>query len=394
VADIAEPGARFLDYDEGVLSELAKIYGGGSGLSAVLESLLRPPRRYYFRVNVLKHNPGELLDEMRASGLEVYRDEVFEEALWLPVRGPARLRDPGCRVVVDKRTAESVMMGAHVYAPGVVKLEDCAAPGREVLVVSEHGFPVALGRIAEGARQALRAGRGLVVENVEPLYRVPSLRGTVWWRRGEIYEQSISSMTVARFLSPRPGSFVVDMCAAPGGKTSHVYELIGGRGRVIAVDHSKSKIRRLREEMRRLGHNVEALLLDARRLPAVLGEGKADYVILDPPCSSLGVIPKVYDRKRMRDIEVVARYQRQLLRAGLRLLKPGGVLVYSTCTMTVTENEENITYAVERLSARPLRPPLHRWSFGLGPYGWAARRVHPSVHGATGYFIALLTRVS
>ncbi len=382
---------RLLDYDEGVVSELRRVYG--PALPAALSSLLEPPRRYYFRVNVLRVEPGQLLDEMREEGYEVYMDEVFEEALWIPVRGPAVLRDPGCRVVVDKRAAESVMLGAHVYAPGVVRVEDCARPGGEVLVVAENGRPVALGVVAQGFREALRAGRGLVVETVEPLYRVPSLRSTRWWRAGLIYEQSVSSMTVARVLAARPGSTVVDMCAAHGGKTGHIYELLGGRGRVIAIDHSRRKVERLREEMRRLGHSVEVLQMDARRAPDVLGEGVADYVILDPPCSSLGVIPKVFDRKRLSDVVNSARYQRGFIRAAWRLLRPGGVMVYSTCTMTVAENEENVGYAVG-LGFRVTGQWPRRWSRGLGPYGWALQRVHPHVHGATGYFVARLLKPS
>jgi 16S rRNA (cytosine967-C5)-methyltransferase len=378
-------------YDERLLADLRRVYGRW-GLPVLLESLSRPPVRYYFRVNRLRVEPGVLLDEMRDAGYEVYMDELWEEALWLPVRGPFPVRDLGCHIVVDKRTAESVMVGANVYAPGVVRVEDCARPGREVTVVAENGVAVAEAVVAEGAPLSLRAGRGLVAETIRPRYRVPSLRDTPWRRRGLIYEQSISSMTVGRVLSPRPGSVVVDMCAAPGGKTGHVYELAGGRVRVIAVDHSSRKVERLREEMRRLGHHVEVLRLDARRLPEVLGEAAADYVVLDPPCSSLGVIPKVGNRKTWRDVEIVARYQRSFLRAAARLLRPGGILVYSTCTMTVAENEANIRYAVEELGLVPEQVWPRRWSLGLGAYGWAAQRVHPSVHGATGYFVARLRR--
>ena len=379
-------------YDRGLLEELERVYGP-QGLPALLESLMLPPARYYFRVNVLRVDPGVLLDEMRREGLRVYMDELLQEALWLPVEGPRRLRDPGCRVIVDKRAAESVMMGAHVYAPGVVRIEECVAPGQEVLVVSENGVPVAVGVAASMLRDALRARRGLVVEVIEPLYRVPSLRETRWSREGMIYEQGLPSMHVAHVLAPEPGSVIVDMCAAPGGKTSHVYELVRGRARVIAVDHSRRKTERLRAELERLGHSsVEVIQADSRHLGRRLGEGVADYVILDPPCSSLGVIPKIRDRKTLREVEISAKYQRQFLRAAYRLLRPGGVLVYSTCTMTMRENEGNIRYAVEKLGFRLEEAWPRRFSRGLGDYGTPAIRVHPSIHRATGYFIARLRK--
>ncbi len=238
----------------------------------------------------------------------------------------------------------------------------------------------------------MKAGKGLVVKNVKPLYHVPSLRNTKWYIEGYIYEQSISSMMVAHALSPEPNTVIVDMCAAPGGKASHVYELAAGSVRVIALDHSRSKIARMRSEFKRLGHRIESLRMDSRYADRELGEGFADYVILDPPCSSLGVIPKVYDKKTYSDIINFAKYQRQFIRSAYRLLKPGGVLVYSTCTITLLENEENIAYAVEKLgfSLEDVEPK--RWSRGIGPYGYYVQRVHPHVHGATGYFIAKLVK--
>ncbi len=389
--DIHVDVGRVLLYDNELLDELRRVYG--HSLHVLLTALTAPPRRYYFRVNVLRREPGVVLDEMRAEGYRVYMDEHWGEALWLPVVGPQRIQLHDCMIVVDKRAAESVMMGANLYAPGVVKVENCVAPGREVNIVSENGVVVAEAVAAEGFQEALRRGRGLIARTVRPLYSVPSLRETRWHREGVIYEQSVSSMTVGRVLGAEPGSVVVDMCAAPGGKTGHIYELMGGRGRVIAVDHSRSKTRRLREEMERLGHRgVEIILADARRLPEILGEGVVDYVVLDPPCSSIGVIPKIYDKKSIEDIEKLARYQRSFLRAAARLLKPGGVLVYSTCTVTVSENEANIEYAVKRLGFTVEDAWPRRWSRGLGGYGAAAQRVHPHVHGSTGYFVARLRR--
>ncbi|ABM80572.1 PUA domain-containing protein [Hyperthermus butylicus] len=380
-----------LDYDAGLLRELRRVYGGA--LSAALQAILEPPARYYVRVNVLRADPGTVLDEMRAQGLEVYADEELPEALWLPVRGPVEPRDTGCRLVVDKRAAESIMLGANVYAPGVVALDEaCANPGAEVTVVSENGVPVANAVLAEDYRRAMEEGRGLVAVNVRPRYRVPSLRDTVWWRRGVIYEQSLPSMYASRILDPEPGAVIVDMCAAPGGKTSHIYELVRGEARIIAVDHSARKTERMRMELGRLGHTrIEVIRADSRYLDRILGSGVADYVLLDPPCTSLGVIPKIYDRKTLRDVANTAEYQRQFLRAAAKLLKPGGVLVYSTCTMTLMENEENTQYAIEKLGLNPEEPQYHRFSRGLNQ-AWYAQRSHPHVHRTTGYYIARLRK--
>ncbi len=123
--DIAK--GRVIEYDRELIEELEAVYGGSVGVA--LSYLTKPPKRYYFRVNVLRISPGDLLDEMRSLRYEVYVDEMFSEALWFPVRGPQKLSEEKCRVIVDKRTAESVMLGANVYAPGVIRFVDCTRPG-------------------------------------------------------------------------------------------------------------------------------------------------------------------------------------------------------------------------------------------------------------------------
>jgi 16S rRNA (cytosine967-C5)-methyltransferase len=383
-----------IDYDEPLLRELERVFG--AEVEAFLESLLKPPARYYVRVNTLKADPGEVLDELRSLGWRAYTDEELEEAIWMPVEGPERLDDAGCHVIVDKYAAESVMLGAHVYAPGVVRVdESCAREGAEVSVYSENGVHVANGLLVRGFREALERGHGLVVEVVRPLYRLPSLRSTRLYREGLIYEQSLPSMMVARILSPEPGAVIVDMCAAPGGKTGHVYELVRGKARVVAVDHSSRKVAKLRMELRRLGHvGVEVLKADSRYLDLELGKGAADFVVLDPPCSSIGVVPKVYDRKRYSDVVSAASYQRQFLRAAYELLKPGGVLVYSTCTVTLLENEENVAYAVEKLGFRQEDAVPLRGGRGVPPYGLLSQRFSPHMHSMPGYFIARLRKPS
>ncbi len=374
------------EYDEGLLNELREIYN--DSISDVLESLTRPPPRYYVRVNVLRVSPDVVLDMLRGEGYSVYRDEYLSEALWFPVEGPNGLpEDVDCRVFVDKRTAESILLGANLYAPGVVEAEPCARQrGREVQIVfSGTELPVAVGVVEDPT--SLERGRGLYARIVVSRFRAPSLRDTRYYREGLIYEQSWSSMLVTHVLDPRPGEVVIDMCAAPGGKTSHIYEYSGGRARILAYDHSRTKIEKMRSELNRLGHkDIVVERLDSRNLDMVLGRNVADKILLDPPCSSLGVRPKVYDHKTYKMVQDVARYQRQFIRTAWNLLKPCGVLVYSTCTLTIAENEENIRYAT-KLGFIVGQLAMPRTSQGLVQ---GTLRVHPHIHETTGYYIALL----
>jgi len=384
---------NLLSYDEGVIKELRRVYS--CSIETILQSLTQPPNRYYVRVNILRVDSSWLAERLREIGFEVYVDEFIDEALWFPVEGPQELDLDGidCRIVVDKFTAESVYIGANVYAPGVIDVKGSCKEGQRAVVVAPNNIAVAVGKLADDFENKLRVGRGLVVRVETSIYRVPSLRDTPYYVKGYIYEQALPSMYVARVLDPRPGSVIVDMCAAPGGKTSHIYELVGGKAKIYAFDHSRKKVERLRRELMRLGHKgVVVVRADSRYLDKDFPWLKADYVLLDPPCTALGVRPKLYDRKTRNDITSAVHYQRQFLRAAWNILKPGGVLVYSTCTLTMAENEDNIRYAVEELGfeleeAMPLRGSRGRW---CRECQW----FHPHVHGTPGHFIAKLYKPS
>ncbi len=379
---------RCTSYDSGLLRELGRVVKG-KALEVLLESLCRPPARLYVRVNTLRAEPGELLDRLRSRGLRVYRDEALQEALWFPVEGPFRVPLAEKRVVVDKRTAESVLLGANVYAPGVLDARGVGI-GDEVNVVAENGVVVAYGIAEMSWDEIRRVKRGLAVRVLASKYRAPSTRELPEWREGLIYEQSLPAMWASRLLDPRPGEVVVDMCAAPGGKTSHIYELSGGRAKIVAFDHSATRLSRMISELKRLGHinGVVVEKADSRYLDLDYPMLRADKVLLDPPCTAIGVVPKVYDVKRYSDTLAASRYQWQFLKVAARILKPGGRLVYSTCTLTMLENEDIIARA-EKLGLRVVETRAPGSSNGIGV---VASRFYPSVQQTPGYFIAVLEK--
>ncbi|HEY2181607.1 MAG TPA: 16S rRNA (cytosine(967)-C(5))-methyltransferase RsmB [Solirubrobacteraceae bacterium] len=164
------------------------------------------------------------------------------------------------------------------------------------------------------------------------------------WRTGAFVSQSRAAMLVSRALAPLPGERVLDLCAAPGGKTTHLAALMEGRGEVLAVEANARRADELRESARRLrADNVNVEVGDAARARP---EGAVfDRVLVDPPCSGLGTLQARADlrwRASPEAIEQMAQTQRAILAAGAEALRPGGVLVYSTCTISPTENEHAI----------------------------------------------------
>ena len=154
--------------------------------------------------------------------------------------------------------------------------------------------------------------------------------------------QDESSMLAARLLNPAESDFVIDCCAAPGGKATHIAELMKNHGRIIAADIYETKLQHIRENSKRLGIKIiEPLLLDARNI----GEkffNQADKVLVDAPCSGLGVIRRKADlrwKKSLDEIAELPKLQAEILESATKAVKVGGTLIYSTCTIIRRENK-------------------------------------------------------
>ena len=167
------------------------------------------------------------------------------------------------------------------------------------------------------------------------------------FKQGLFYVQDISSMKAAKAAEPKDDDYVIDVCAAPGGKSIQIAEQMHGTGRVKACDLTEAKVRLIEDNIRRCGiTNMEAVCRDARVYDETEKE-KADIVVADLPCSGLGVMRRKKDiRYQMtpEKLKSLASLQREILHVVQEYVKPGGTLVYSTCTIHQGENEENVAW--------------------------------------------------
>jgi 16S rRNA (cytosine967-C5)-methyltransferase len=202
--------------------------------------------------------------------------------------------------------------------------------------------------------------------------------GSPLWQSGAIMPQSRASMTVARMLAPAPGERALDLCAAPGAKTTHLAALMEGAGEVIAVERHAGRAESLRQTCARMGaRSVQVQEGDAAVARA---DGPYDRVLVDPPCSGLGTLqsrPDIRWRSSLRNIAALADIQQEILGAGASATTPGGVLVYSVCTITRAEGDGVIEAF---LAAHP--------DFELE----RRRQLMPHLDGTDGFFIARLRR--
>jgi 16S rRNA (cytosine967-C5)-methyltransferase len=217
--------------------------------------------------------------------------------------------------------------------------------------------------------------------------------GSPLWEEGLFMPQSRAAMAVSRLLGPRPGERVLDLCAAPGGKTTHIAALMEGRGAVVAVERHPGRAEALARTAARMGAAcVEVRTADA----AGLQERSAyDRVLVDPPCSDLGTLaarPDARWRKHAGQPAELARVQGEILRAGADALRPGGTLVYSTCTVSPAENEAVVqAFLAERadFAADDLRSEVPVWQHPGVPMFLLTL---PHRDGTDGFFVARLRR--
>lgn len=239
------------------------------------------------------------------------------------------------------------------------------------------------------------APEGLIVEGLGGVEASPS------FKEGLFYVQDEASQLVSHAIKPVPGSVIIDVAAAPGGKTTHLAQLLGNSGTILACDVHPSRLQLIRENCRRLGVTcVQPILIDARELGARYPE-QADYLLIDAPCSGLGVLRRRPDarwRKQPASIKEMAKLQLEILLGAEKALKSGGVLVYSTCTLTTEENQEIIRQFLEQaphfslVSLKPYLPVIPPDMEEQAGQGWI--QLLPHRHGTDGFFMARLKKLS
>ena len=236
------------------------------------------------------------------------------------------------------------------------------------------------------ATQSQLVDEGYVLENYGALDKLAPLQ------EGYCQVQDESSMLVAHVVDPQPGDLVLDVCSAPGGKTTHMAALMENRGRIVACDIYEHKLQRVMENAARLGINIiDPLLRDAREIQHDFA-GKADRVLVDAPCSGLGVLRRKPDsrwRKTPQLLKELPELQLAILQSAAECVRPGGILVYSTCTIAREENQA----VVERfLAGNQAFQREHAGSRLPVPREAELVQLYPQRDGTDGFFIACMRR--
>ncbi len=229
--------------------------------------------------------------------------------------------------------AKALMLASNQKAPLVVRTNS-GKTSREKLLACWHEQDIAAEASAVSP-QAIRLPSGVSIE---------MLPG---FNNGLFQVQSEASQLVSYLVGPASGDLILDACAAPGGKATHLAELIGDHGNIVAIDTSARGVERIEQNAQRLGlATIQAECANASKdLPTHLA-GPYNFILVDAPCSGLGTLrshPEIKWQRDDSDIARLASLQARIVQSVAQYLKVGGVLVYSTCTLTVDENERVVT---------------------------------------------------
>ncbi|XP_061208130.1 tRNA (cytosine(72)-C(5))-methyltransferase NSUN6 isoform X3 [Neopsephotus bourkii] len=371
-----------------------------SKYQSLLSHLSHPPAFSAVRVNThlasVKHVKKLLFEEIQKQfkGLRVpvLEHPKLQDILLIPVIGPRRdLKKHASEVIVGAQCGYAVLRGAHVYVPGIISTSRFLKPGDLVSVYSDiegkckkgakefEGVKVFLGNgISELSRSEIFSSKGplngLGIRMVEPVYLSPSFDNVL---PSQLFLQNLPSMVVSHILNPQPGERILDMCAAPGGKTTHLAALMHDQGEVIAMDKIANKVKKIKQNAELLQLNcIKAFCYDGTKAlsvekredeqegPPFLPES-FDRILLDAPCSGMGQRPNMAYTSTLKEVTSYKPLQRKLFTVAVKLLKPGGVLVYSTCTITLSENEEQVAWALKTFPCLQLQPQV--WRLLLSP---------------------------
>ncbi|XP_078655899.1 tRNA (cytosine(72)-C(5))-methyltransferase NSUN6-like [Branchiostoma floridae x Branchiostoma belcheri] len=367
---------------------------------STIDRLSLPPGYTTVRVNTVNRTRDNIREELQQLLMKEYSNKavpcppvedhpVLPDVLLIPTTGPhVNLQHHTKEIMVDVHCGAAVLRGAHIFAPGVLGATADVQAGDHVSVYVDvegkclRGYqkPYQGSRVFVGNGVA-RMNRddifsvaqedlsGIGVEMTSPLYDCPPLNDVM---SDSIFLQNLPSTVAGHVLNPQPGETVLDMCAAPGGKTTHLATLMKNQGTVIAFDKSQGKVDKVIANGRKLGLTcMQAYMFDGGKAAsegALCDEAESSVgappyppntfhrVLVDAPCSALGQRPALGNKMKLKTLKSYPAYQRRLFPAAVQLLQTGGTLVYSTCTLTLEENEGQVEHLLNTFPCLELVP--------------------------------------
>ncbi|XP_032310010.1 tRNA (cytosine(72)-C(5))-methyltransferase NSUN6 isoform X1 [Drosophila ananassae] len=378
-------------------AEILKV--NSTDLAVLLEWLCVAPRTTTYRINTLRSTVADfkkivldtLVTRYGRDAPKVYGLNSLPEVLCIDPLDSNRLNydpDPTLKeVIVDSTCGAALLRGAHIYAPGVLAMEHRTRFEELVNIFADLAGRCKRGtavRFNSAEKMFLGKGKvlmqrhhlfnddepatGVAVEMLSTISDVVPGLGNL--SCADALLQNLPSIVCVRVLDPQPGENVLDMCAAPGNKTTHIAELMGDQGCVMALDNSKSRVSTMRSKLNNY-RSIQLHVFDSTKAVDALATSISvppfpcasfDRILLDAPCSGLGNRPQLASKiKQPKVLQSYPNIQRRLFTQAVQLLRDGGTLVYSTCTVTEPECEGIVAWALKKFPDLRLVDATPRW---------------------------------
>ena len=361
----------------------------------IVTALGKPVNNFSVRVTLTKTNRERMIEKLSELNWHAFPHPILEEILLVKTKGPKAIRYEKNypRIIIDKKAAENVYTGSDLFGPGILQVPKFNKEDF-VSLLSPLNQIVAIGKAKTDSKNPRR--KGTAVKNIESFFEVPSLYNLGLIDSGECYGQSIPAAYVGHVLDPLPNDKIVDLCAAPGGKTTSAAILSNNKSEIIAFDRSKKRMNKMKNSIKNQNlKNIRTINADSIEY-FKQHTIKADKVIVDPSCTAIGVRPKLYDETSLRDVYNSSNYQKSFLWLAEKIVRKNGIITYSTCTITQEENEKVIAYGVKELGLKLVKPDILLGTKGEDTDDGLEldymRRFYPDIHDSQGFFVAKLKK--
>lgn len=322
--------------------------------------------------NILR-NKDNLISKLKSKKLEDYYSIKYSYPLWLIERWIKQFGTENLKNILESNNSK---------APLNVRVN--------TLKIDRESLIDKLNKKNNSCIKTKFANEGITILNPNNIEKLDE------YKNGLFSIQSESSLLVGQVLNPKENSLIIDVCSAPGGKSLHAAQIMNNKGKIFSRDLHGHKLNQLKSEINRLGINIicteiyDALELDNKLI------NKADYCIVDVPCTGLGIIrrkPEIKYRKKEEDIYNLVKIQNRILRNAAKYLKPGGELVYSTCTTTKEENLEVINNFIKENNEFFLIDISEETNNMFDTSNKGYIEIYSHIHNIDGFFIAKLGKM-
>ncbi|MFW9924654.1 MAG: PUA domain-containing protein [Candidatus Thorarchaeota archaeon] len=373
-------------------------YYGYSRSEKIIQALKEHPKTYALRVNTLLTTPEELIASLAEKEISAKQHPVIKEAVLVDVIGPIELQLKEKSVIAHRAAANKVITGSSLVSAGIAQQENLNI-GDEVSIVDKYSSHVGNGIVMMSSSEINSQKNGIAVKVTESRYKLHNLQNLKEFLRGHFIEQSLPSMIIGAQIDLKPEDRVFDMSVGEGEILTHVWQRNSNiKSRIIANENSTTKVQKFEDNLKRLrmrNNPFEIMNIGLKHIQNKFNRDETfDWIILTPPCSEIGLRPKVADTTPEQHIVKLVQLQKRFMQIAARLIKPRGTIFYSTSSLDQQENEGLIQFAVEELGLKVAIQNIFLGEHGNTSFQGAENLQHfyPDMNDTDGYFIAKLTK--